>query len=310
VLYPKITAMAESLPALDLYGLLDSWEIILRSENKSPTTISSYRGGIRLYLRWCEQNGHPVQLTRGQVQHYTAELITSGKEANTVRLRQAALRQFAKWLLDEGELPDDPLAGLKAPKLPTKVVRGLDDEQLRALIKACKGPKFQDKRDEAIVRLMFETGMRASEVVGLTVADVEPLKNGVVVIQSGKGMKGRMAPFGAQTAAALDKYLRARRHHKLATTTALWLGVGGKGFAYHGLNDALRVRAKLAGTEGFHLHLLRHTAATRWLRKGGSEGGLMAIAGWSTRAMMDRYTGASAAERAAAEARNLGLGDL
>jgi integrase/recombinase XerD len=55
---------------------------------------------------------------------------------------------------------------------------------------------------------------------------------------------------------------------------------------------------------------MRHTAATRWLRAGGSEGGLMAVAGWSNRAMIDRYTGASAAERAAEEARGLGLGDL
>ena len=261
-------------------------------------------------MTWCEHNGHPTELTRGRVQQYTAELIADGKEANTVRLRLAALRQFAKWLVDEDELPDDPLAGLKPPKLPTKVVHGLTDEQLRALIKACKGPGFRDKRDEAIVRLMLETGMRASETVALTVADVEPLKNGIVVIHRGKGMKGRTAPFGPQTAAALDRYLRARRSHKHAATPALWLGVGGKGFAYFGLNDTLRDRAKTAGIKGFHLHLMRHTAATRWLRAGGSEGGLMAIAGWSTRAMMDRYTGASASERAADEARGLNLGEL
>lgn len=298
------------MPPLDLRGLLGSWEIILGSLNKSPTTITSYIGTVGLYLTWCEQGGHPVELTRGQVQQYTAELITSGKEANTVRLRQASLRQFAKWLVDEGELAENPLLGIKSPKLPIKVVPALTDEQLREFIKACKGPKFQDKRDEAILRLMFETGMRAAETVALTVADVEPLKNGVVVIRQGKGMKGRTAPFGPHAAAALDRYLRARRSHKLASTAALWLGVGGKGFAYHGLNDALRARAKSAGIEKFHLHLLRHTAATRWLRARGSEQGLMAIAGWSTRSMMDRYTGASASERAATEARGLGLGEL
>jgi site-specific recombinase XerD len=302
--------MAESLPALDLPRLLDSWEIILLAENKSPTTISSYLRGVRLYLAWCEENRHPLKLTRAQVQQYAEELIAADKEANTVRLRLAALRQFAKWLVDEGELPEDPLVGLKPPKIPTKVVHGLSDDQLRALIKACDGPSFRDKRDEAIVRLMIETGMRASETVALRVADIEPLKNGIVVIRRGEGMKGRTAPFGRQTAAALDRYLRARRSHKLADTPALWLGVHGKGFAYFGLNDTLRDRAKSAGVEGFHLHLMRHTAATRWLRAGGSEGGLMAIAGWSTRAMMDRYAGASAADRAAAEARGLGLGEL
>jgi site-specific recombinase XerD len=302
--------MANRLPALDLRTLLDSWEIILLAENKSPTTITSYMRGVRLYLEWCEQDGHREELTRGQIQQYAAELIAADKEANTVRLRLAALRQFVRWLVEEGELPDDPLLGLKPPKIPAKVVHGLSDEQLRALIKACKGPSFRDKRDEAIVRLMAETGMRASETVALAVADVEPLKDGVVVIRRGKGMKGRTAPYGPQTAAALDRYLRARRSHKLANTPSLWLGVGGKGFAYFGLNDTLRDRARSAGIEGFHLHLMRHTAATRWLRAGGSEGGLMAIAGWSTRDMIDRYTGASASERAAAEARGLNLGEL
>jgi site-specific recombinase XerD len=302
--------MGKPLPAPDLPTLLNSWEINLLAENKSPTTITSYLRGVRLYLEWCERNEHAVELTRVQIQQYAAELIAAGKEANTVRLRLASLRQFARWLIAEGELPDDPLLGLKPPKIPTKLVHGLSDEQLRALIKACKGPSFRDKRDEAIVRLMAETGLRASETVALTVADIQPLKAGVVAVQRGRGMKGRAAPFGPQTAAALDRYLRARRAHKLASGPALWLGVGGKKFAYFGLNDTLRDRAKRAGIEGFHLHLMRHTAATRWLRAGGSEGGLMAIAGWSTRDMIDRYTGASASERAADEARGLGLGEL
>ena len=302
--------MGKSLPAPDLPALLNSWEINLLAENKSPTTITSYLRGVRLYLEWCERNEHAVELTRVQIQQYAAELIAAGKEANTVRLRLASLRQFARWLIAEGELPDDPLLGLKPPKIPTKLVHGLSDEQLRALLKACKGPSFRDKRDEAIVRLMAETGLRASETVALTVADIQPLKAGVVAVQRGKGMKGRAAPFGPQTAAALDRYLRARRAHKLANGPALWLGVGGKKFAYFGLNDTLRDRAKRAGIEGFHLRIMRHTAATRWLRAGGSEGGLMAIAGWSTRDMIDRYTGASASERAADEARGLGLGEL
>jgi integrase/recombinase XerD len=68
-------------------------------------------------------------------------------------------------------------------------------------------------------------------------------------------------------------------------------------------------RAERAGISGFHLHLLRHTAASRWLAAGGSEGGLMAVAGWSSRDMLDRYVRSTASERAAAEARGLSLGD-
>ncbi len=67
---------------------------------KSPTTVSSYLRGVNLYFRWCREAGHPLHLTRAQVQRYMAELTAAGKEANTVRLRQAALRAFARWLVE------------------------------------------------------------------------------------------------------------------------------------------------------------------------------------------------------------------
>jgi integrase/recombinase XerD len=119
-----------------------------------------------------------------------------------------------------------------------------------------------------------------------------------------------VAPFGPQTATTIDRYLRARRSHRLADAGPLWVGGGGKTFGYAGLHCSLAERADAAGIKNFHPHLLRHTAATRGLRAGGSEAGLMAVAGWSTRDMIDRYTGASASERAAAEARELNLGEL
>src|ERR1700739_2870434 len=151
--------------------------------------------------------------------------------------------------------------------------------------------------------------MRAEEVLGLTVEDVE-LVRGLVTVRRGKGGKGRVAPFGPQTGRPIDRYMRSRRTHRLADTPALWLGDRGKELAYFGLRNTLQYRAELAGIKGFHVHLLRHTAASRWLAAGGSEGGLMAVAGWSTRDMIDRYTKSTAAERAAVEARSLGLGDL
>jgi integrase/recombinase XerD len=299
--------MTESLP--DLAALLPSWQLALRAERKSPGTIRTYTDGVTKFLRWCANSGHPAELSRTTVQAFLADLLDAGQEGNTARSRDLALKRFAAWMVGEGELSANPLTGLKPPKLDSKVVTALTDDQLKALIKACAGKSLQDRRDEAIVRLMAETGLRAGEVLALDVEDVK-LLDGLLRVRRGKGGKGRVAPFGSQTAAALDRYLRVRRSHRLADTGALWVGGGGKSFGYYGLNMALKGRAERAGIRGFHLHLLRHTAATRWLRAGGSEGGLMAVAGWSTRSMIERYTGASASERAAAEARNLGLGEL
>ena len=299
--------MSDSLP--DLAALLPSWQLALRAERKSPGTIRTYTDGVTKFLRWCEATGHPPELSRVAVQAFLADLLDEGMQGNTARSRDLALKRYAAWLVDEGELSANPLVGLKPPKADTKVVNALSDDQLRRLIKACQGKSLQDRRDEAIVRLMAETGLRAGEVVALQVSDVN-LQDGRVTVVRGKGGKGRTAPFGSQTAASIDRYIRARRSHRLADTGALWVGAAGKSYGYFALNAGLKARANAAGIEGFHPHLMRHTAATRWLRAGGSEGGLMSVAGWSTRSMLDRYTSSSAAERAAAEARNLGLGEL
>jgi site-specific recombinase XerD len=112
--------------------------------------------------------------------------------------------------------------------------------------------------------------------------------------------------------ADVDRYLRrARRKHRLAqSSSALWLGGGGQGFPYHGLDRALKRRAEMAGLRRLHIHQLRHTFASRWVTAEGSEGGLMAVARWSSRQMVDRYTRSVAADRATAEARRLRLGDI
>jgi site-specific recombinase XerD len=294
---------------LDLAALLPSWQLALRSERKSAATVKIYGDGVRAFLKWCAEHDHSPALDRDLMKAFVADLLEAGAEASTARSRQLAMRRFSVWLEEEGEIDSDPLLGLKAPKLDTKVTESLSDDELRRLIKACDGKEFRDRRDDAIVRLMAETGMRAGEVIGLSVDDVD-LARGLVTVRRGKGGKGRVAPFGAQTGVAIDRYLRARRTHRLAETAALWLGDRGKELAYFGLRNALQYRAESAGLKNFHLHLLRHTAASRWLAAGGSEGGLMAVAGWSTRDMIDRYTRSTAADRAAAEARGLNLGEL
>jgi site-specific recombinase XerD len=290
---------------MDLASLLPSWDLALRAERKSPNTIRAYVQGVGRFLSWCADTGRTEELTKAAAQAFLTELPSP---ASAVSAR-TALKGFVAWLVEEGELDADPLVGLKRPKQDHKVVPALDDKQLKLLVKACQGREFSDRRDDALVRLMLETGMRAGDVVGLQLADVD-LPKGLLVVRRGKGGKGRVVPFGPQTAAAIDRYIRMRRTHRLAATNTLWLGARGKTFGYYGLSGALKIRAEMAGIPGFHLHLLRHTAATRWLRSGGSETGLMAVAGWSTRNMIDRYTGASASERAAAEARGLNLGDV
>ncbi len=301
--------MSKPAVAVDLRVLLPSWELSLRAERKSPATVKSYGDGVRRLLTWCSETGSPAVLDKATINGFTVALLDGGDEASTVRSRQLGVRRFSAWLAEEGEIPADPLLGLKAPKLDTKVTEPLTDDQIRALIKACAGTDYRSRRDEAIVRFMVETGARAGEVVALGLADID-LAAGTAIVRKGKGGKGRVVPFGAQTGRALDRYIRVRRAHRLAATPALWLGDRNRGFTYYAMHWGLRGRAEAAGLIGFHPHLLRHTAAHRWLAAGGSEGGLMAVAGWTQPDMLMRYTKARASQRAADEARALHLGDF
>ncbi len=292
----------------DLAALLPSWVLSLRAERKSPQTIKAYAAGVEQYLSWCAEHDAPAVLDRRQVARFVDHVLEHAQPA-TARSRQLAVRRFAVWLVEEREIDVDPLLGIKAPKLDSKVVEPLTEDQIKAMLKACAGSDLRERRDEALIRLMVETGARAGEVAALELADVD-LMAGTAVVRRGKGGKGRVIPFGSHTARAIDRYLRVRRTHRLAAGAALWLGDRGKPFAYDGLHRSLAHRARLAGVEGFHPHKLRHTAAHRWLAAGGSEGGLMAVAGWTRPDMLMRYTKAQASARAAEEARGLNLGDL
>lgn len=293
----------------DLASLLDSWLLHLRAERKSPETVKAYGDGVRRFVAWCKESGVPTLLDRPTVNAFITSLLDNGAEPSTARSRHLALRRFSAWLLDEGEISSDELIGSKPPKLDQKIIPVLTEAQIAALLKACQGREFRDLRDAAIIRLMIETGARAGEVVLLTRDDVD-LVRGSVVIRRGKGGKARRVPIGPQTSRSIDRYLRARRAHSSASSPELWLGDRGKRFGYDALHKTLKMRADMAGIPGFHPHVLRHTAASRWLAAGGSEGGLMAVAAWSRRDMIDRYTRATSEARAADEARRLGLGDL
>jgi len=302
-------------PAPDLDVLLPSWLLSMRADRKSAQTITTYTDGVRFYLAWCAAND-VAPLSRSSLRAWTTALLDRGNAPATAVARQLAVRRYAAWLTEEGELVADPFLGIKAPKLDTKVVEPLTDDELRALLTACIPPKgltpaqvLRYRRDEAMLRFMLETGARAGEVVALELSDLD-LPGGSAIIRKGKGGKGRVVPFGPATAQALDRYLRLRRAHRLAASPALWLGDRGKGFSYDALHKTLAERATAAGIVGFHPHKMRHTAAHRWLAAGGSEGGLMAVAGWTRPDMLMRYTKAQASSRAAEEARGLNLGEL
>jgi site-specific recombinase XerD len=295
---------------------LAAWQVALRAENKSPGTVTIYADCVTRYLRWCAERDHRP-MSRTALNQWVAGMLDAGSAPGTARIRQQAVRRFAAWLTAGGELPTDPFPGVKAPRVEPPLVEPLTDAELRALIATCAVPDtaasadqiLHHRRDEAIIRLMFETAIRSGELVDLHLDDVDLIAR-LITIHRGKGGRGRVIPIGPSTTEALIAYLGEREQHPLAATPDLWLGSRGKRFGREGLSRSLRRRAARAEVKGFRPHRLRHTAAHRWLAAGGSESGLMAIAGWTRTDMLVRYTRARAGERAADEARRLNLGTI
>ena len=311
---PDMTLLT-AMTAAHAADRLADWQTALRAENKAPGTVALYADGATRYLRWCADGDH-LPMSRAALNSWIAVLLDTGAASGTARIRQLAVRRFACWLTAGGEIPTDPFPGVKAPRVEPPLVEPLTDDELRALLATCAVAEdvcaeetLHHRRDEAIIRLMFETAIRSGEVTSLQLDDLD-LIGRLITIRRGKGARGRVIPIGQATTEALLIYLDEREKHPLAHTPDLWLGSRGRQFGREGLMRSLRRRAQRAGVQGFRPHRLRHTAAHRWLAAGGSESGLMAIAGWTRTDMLVRYTRARASERAAVEARRLNLGEL
>jgi site-specific recombinase XerD len=292
---------------LDLSDLLVSWMRHLRGARRSVETQRAYQRAVEGYLTHCTQAGVvPAELTKTAVVDWLAAQQDSSTA--TVRLRLAAIKQFAQWLATEEGFDADPITAVRAPQLEQDAVPDLTDAEIARLLKACDGPQLRDKRDRAMVALLAETGLRAAELLALDVTDLD-LDACLVTVTRGKGGKSRRPRFSPATAAHIDRYLRARRKAvRHPAQGPLWISSQSVRLSYSGLTSTLKRRAADAGVADFHVHRLRHSAAVRWMAAGGSQVGLMAHAGWSDPAMVHRYVKAASERLAAEEFDRLGLG--
>lgn len=160
-------------------------------------------------------------IRREHVESYFAERREAVKPT-TLSVKFRALQQFWKWALDEEEIDRLPMERMRPPRVPDSPVPVVSIEDFRRLLKAAAGRDLGDRRDTAILLLLFDTGLRRGELIGLQVDDLD-LRERVAYV-TGKGGHRRVVRFGGRTAVALDRYQRLRRAHSRADSAALWLG--------------------------------------------------------------------------------------
>ena len=282
-----------------LQPMLGSFELHLRAEKKSPKTIRTYVEAAQwLAAEYLIPNGIKfwADVTARHVQEWTVALLDSYSDSYASN-QFRALQQFFKWHAteDPDELRPNPMANLKRPKVGEKLVPVFTGDELAAMLATCKGGGFQNRRDYAVISLFKDSGIRLSELVGLSLDDASLANREAMV--TGKGDKQRIVRFTYHTARALDRYLRERARHPTARVSALWLGVRGGPMTASGIYQMIERRGREADVE-VNPHKFRHTFSHNWLDNGGAEGDLMELNGWSSPQMLARYGRSARSARA------------
>ena len=281
-----------TIETLPIGELLDSFELHLRARNRSPKTIHSYRLTVDQLIEFTGQKP-PDQITKADIEGFIAHFLNT--RSATARQRYASLQQFFKWTTEEGGDHREPDGEDQTTTRRRTARPHTHRRPATRSIAACKGKTFEGVRDEAIIRLFADTGIRLGEMAGLQTGSID-LSLGVAIVL-GKGKKFRTVPYGNKTAAALDRYRRQRIRHHNSDPPAWRLGTKGA-LGESGIGQMLKRRGAEAGLPSIHRHMFRHTFAHQWLAAGGNKGDLQRIAGWATPQMLQRYGRSDADQRA------------
>lgn len=268
------------------------FRVFNQSEGKSPRTVEMYDRALAVLTDPANGLGPDIamnKITEGALREYVVRrggrtLKWGGNPSpSTKNLEVRNLRAFFNWAYLEGYTENQLLARFRPPKIPMKLIKVLTDEEIERLYAAAKG----SLRNTAILSILLDTGVRASELCGIKLSDVD-LDDGTILV-FGKGAKERRIAFGAVTKRHVLNYVMRERPPD-AICDRLILGRFDKPLTPMALRLMTRRLADKTGISRFHPHLCRHSYSTRFLIAGGSSLLLQAALGHSSLKMTEIYS--------------------
>lgn len=244
---------------------------------RSANTLAAYRRDLTGYHRWLTAQGATLEEVEApRLVEFIAARRADGAAPSSLARQLAAVRMLHRHMVSERVRADDPTAELEGIRVPSGIPKPLSEEQVTSLLDAVTGTDALARRDRAMLELLYATGARISEVVGLSIGDIV-FAEGLVRL-FGKGSKERIVPFGGACARALDDWFgpdgRARlvpeRWQRRGDAEAVFLNRRGGRLSRQSAWTIVRTHGRRAGIADTDLspHVLRHSCATHLLDRG------------------------------------------
>jgi integrase/recombinase XerD len=242
-------------------------------KGRSANTLAAYRRDLG---SWAAHTSTPIsQRSADDVLAFNRSLQAKGLAPASVNRAMAAVRGLHRFLVAEDLMPTDPTADVEAGKLPRGLPKALTEDEVSRLLDAVTGEAPADRRDRAILEVLYGTGMRISEMVALSLEDLD--LDGALMRVTGKGDKQRLVPVGRLAAAAVDDWLSPGGRSSMAPESwarrsdqnAVFLNQRGGRLSRQGIWGVVRKHGLTAGiADRLTPHVLRHSCATHMLDHG------------------------------------------
>ncbi len=266
----------------------------------SPHTLRAYRGDLGRFLRFLSRDffdRRPEEIAPGDVdalaiRSFVASLARSGIGKRSQSRTLSSVRGLFRFACREGDVGDNPAARVKSPRHARHLPRHLRPGEIETLLEAADGEEPLDRRDRALLELLYASGLRVGELIGLDWSDLDLAARTLRV--TGKGGKERLVPFGAPAAEALQRWLESWdsiRQRAADTAEPVFLNYRGHRLSTRSVRRIVdRYVDRAAIASGVHPHTLRHTFATHLLEGGADLRTIQELLGHSSLSTTQRYT--------------------
>jgi integrase/recombinase XerD len=265
---------------------------------RSPNTLVAYRRDLFAYVAWLHERDVELDaVSEADIVDYVGHLRASGKAASSVARALVAVRAMHRFSADEGSVRDDPAADVERPRVPKGLPKALSEAEVERLLGTVEGSTAAARRDRAILEVLYGAGLRISELVGMSLGDVD--LEGALLRVRGKGDRERVVPLGRLARESLRAWLAQEgrpsfvpeRWRRRDDADAVFLNTRGGRLSRQGAWGVVRKHGDLAGLgDELSPHVLRHSCATHMLDHGADIRAVQELLGHASISTTQLYT--------------------